>query len=365
MKKITLPAIAMLLLCLVYSGINAQCTSCTTTITTTDPSNHLITAGTTLCIAAGGTCTGLIQISGGTLCNQGTISNHNLEVQGSGSTLNNYGTINSDSLLVIGSGAVFNNYNTLTDSRLAVSSQGVINNLGGTITCAYFGDTIATLLNNGNMTITADFSSGYSATVTNNNYMKVGHNFYNGYSSIFYTACMITVQGTWYNSATITGPTGSGCGGFSITSGSYNSGGIGGTGQHVDICDATHPSGGITGNTGTMTTGVTFCVCTNACPMVTAGIFTPSASGPALLKNIYPNPATTEITLGINSDNPTDLQITIYNVLGKTCMHKQYASSGGEQLLPFDIAALEPGIYLLAVSNSKGAREVRTFEVSK
>ncbi len=359
MKKITRTALAVMMLCALQLAGQAQCTSCTTTITTNDPTNHLITTGTTLCIAAGGTCTGLIEVAGGTLCNQGMINNHNLEVDGGG-ILNNYGTITADSLLVIGSGSVLNNYSNLTDTRLAVTNHGAINNAGGTITCAVFGDSLATLVNNGNFTTTGIFSSGYSASVTNGSYMRVGANFYNGYSASFYTACMVIVKGAWYNSATITGPTGSGCGGFSITSGSYNSGTVGAAGQHVDICDASHPAGGITGNSGTMT-GVTFCTCTNSCPA--SGIVSYAAPATGMFKNLYPNPSTTAINLGLRLVDAGNVEVRVYDVLGKQRFSKQYTFVTGDNLLTVDVSSLEAGLFLVSVTDSKGSREMKSFEV--
>ncbi len=333
----------------------SQCSSCTTTISSNDASTHVVSAGTTLCIAPNATVTGAIVVSGGTLCNQGTIHNQTVTVTGSGSVLNNYGTIISDSLLVFKTGAVLNNYGFMTDTSIAVSAGALFNNNSGTISCSTLADSAANFVNNGNVTVNQDFGNGYAATFTNNNFMKVGHDFLNGAGATFTTSCVIVVANNWFNSAVVNGPT-TGCGGFNVGGSSVqNSGTVGGIG-HVDICTAATIS-----NIGTMT-GVTKCTCNTSCATIATGIQERKTIA-GFITNLYPNPANQEINLLITLDSPSDIQLEITDILGKVLNRKQYTSVQGERLLKIDVSFLPQGIYQVSVRNAKGEVEQKKFNV--
>ena len=353
MKKIYA---AIAAICFLSYPVFSQCSSCTTTLTTGDAITHIVSSGTTLCIGANATVTGKIVVSGGTLCNQGTIHNQNLIITGATSTLNNYGTIISDTLLVFKSGAVLNNYGYMTDSTISVSAGAFFNNNSGTVTCSVLTDSAATFVNNGNVTINMDFGNAYSGNFTNNNFMKIGHDFLNGAGATFTTSCVIPVANNWFNSATVNGPV-SGCGGFNIGGTNVqNTGAVGSVG-HVDLC-AAHPIS----NIGTMT-GVTNCVCTNSCSMIATAVAELKTTGSGLIKNLYPNPADQEITLALDLKSSTDIQVVITDILGKVQVNKRYASVQGERLLQIDVSGLSQGIYQISVSNSLGGMEQRKFNV--
>lgn len=81
-------------LCLVLAGfrqVRAQCTGCTTVISSNTSTSYTVNAGTTLCINAGVTCSGNIRLNGGTVCNSGTLTS----ITFLSGVFNNYNTFNA------------------------------------------------------------------------------------------------------------------------------------------------------------------------------------------------------------------------------------------------------------------------------
>lgn len=88
----------------------AQCTSgCTTTVSTVTTTNYTVTAGQQLCITSTGMIKGSITLSGGTICNSGTIQATTFTVNSG--TINNYGNIIQLGSIELLSTSVINNYN--------------------------------------------------------------------------------------------------------------------------------------------------------------------------------------------------------------------------------------------------------------
>lgn len=373
-----------LLMVLVACGfkISAQCSSCTTTITGTDAANHIIGSGTTFCIAPGGTATGLITItSGGTLCNSGTINSSNLWI--AGGTLNNYGTINTSKILASGQG-VYNNYGTVVvDSLLITNVYSELNNYGnisgtrlgnadnadiinnGTITFDYMADSTASFTNNsgGSFTVNYDYANAYNSGFFNYGYAKITRDFYNSTGSTFETSCMIAVGRDWYNSAIISGPA-SGCGGFNIAGGSYNSGTIGSASTHVDLCDAGHPTFGIDGPAGTIAGTTTYCSCTNSCIQL-SGITEAVAESEISIGNLYPNPATTAISVVISDERTEALMIEVYDMMGRKQSETTMKAAPGQNKATIDLSALAQGTYILKVTDEQQQQLKRMFNVVK
>lgn len=379
---------------------NAQCSSCTITISGADASSHTVASGTTLCITPSGNATGLITVSsGGTLCNQGTINSTNLWV--AGGVFNNYGTINTNKVLTSVAGT-FNNYGTaIIDSLLITQSGSMYNNQGidsnlyfsvssnaqtmntGTMKTNYMGDSVGTYINNGNltvnidfgnaytsiftnnknMTVTRDFYNSYSSTFTNNNYLKISRTFYNSTSSTLTTKCMVTVAQDWYNSATVLGPSTGSCGGFNIAGVSANSGTIGSSSTHIDLCDAGHPSTGIDGPGGTIATTTTYCSCTNSCVMV--GIIEPIAQSSVLIQNIYPNPATASMTIDLQNKEPEQLIVEVMDMLGRKYLTTTLKTTVGENKTTIDVTSLAQGMYILKITDSHQLQVTKLFNISK
>lgn len=333
------------LLMLPFAGFvaQAQCSSgCTTIVNSASSTNYYIGPGQKLCIAPSGTVTGLIAVSGGTLCNQGTINTSNVLINGAG-RFENYGYGNIDSLLVTGTNTSFINYGNLVHQRMSTTNHALSNNLG-TINTDYLGDSLGTYVNNNNLIIHNSIYNGYNSLFYNlGGYVAINSDFFNSTNSYFYTDCMISVGHDWYNSATIAN-SGSTCGGFHIANGSYNSGTVTASGGGIDLCDAGNSSH-IDANTGTIASGVTFCTCNHACTTVA------SVEEYANTKtmSLYPNPSNGIVHLRY-SEAPQ--MVDIYNATGQLVMSvKNESLQAGEMLLHTE--SLPGGIYLIT-AKSKG-----------
>ena len=141
-------------------NVNAQCTGCTTNVTGLAPISYLVSSGQKLCIATNATVTGIIAVNGGTLCNQGTISNARVLIY-NGGKFDNYGLADIDSLQVQDANSVYNNYGTGVHIRFSTITNAITNNYS-TINCSYSGDSAATINNNGNYYISAHFYNSFS-----------------------------------------------------------------------------------------------------------------------------------------------------------------------------------------------------------
>lgn len=364
-------------------NLNAQCTSCTITISSNDPANHIISAGQTMCITSTGTSTGLITITtGGTLCNQGTINSSNLWVQGgtfnnygtitttnvltsSAGTFNNYGNADIDSLLIMQTNSLYINSGTVTNIRFAVTSNASATN-SGNITADFMGDSTCLAFNNyGNLTVNFDFGNAYNSNFSNHGYVKIMRDFYNSYGSNFNVGnCMITVGRDWYNSATISGLAGA-CGGFNIAASSLNSGTIGSIGGPVvDLCDAGHPALGIDAPGGTIASNTTYCTCTNNCVLV-AGIHEAAAQSSVLIQSIYPNPVANNLTIELNNNESELLQIEIVDMLGRKQISNSYKANIGGNKTSVNVSDLAQGTYILKITDSHQLQATQMFNVTK
>lgn len=113
----TLRFLAVCFLLLQFGKVNAQCETCSTTITSNSPSSYTVSAGQTVCVAKGFDFTGTITLNGGTLCNSGTVHSINFN----SGIFDNYGlysrltgtiALNNTAPLTI------NNYNTIELNNL-------------------------------------------------------------------------------------------------------------------------------------------------------------------------------------------------------------------------------------------------------
>lgn len=377
--------------------IQAQCGSCSTTISNANTANQLVSSGQTLCITSTGTVSGLITVlAGGKLCNQGLINSTNVWI--AGGTLVNTGTININNLTVSSAGSFTNEATLDADSFLVISTNARYVNNGtqinkafatadhaisvsnGTITSNVVYDSIgdftnngnmiindgfangwsSTGINNGNISIVNDFANGYNSVFINNKNMSVSRDFYNGNNSSYTTKCMVTVGRNWANTATILGP-GSSCGGFNIAGSSSNSGSVGSANSFIDLCDAGHPTGGIDLNVGTIASTTTYCSCTNNC--VTVGIKEMVSSVSSLM--IYPNPASAYIKLRFMSTEQDKLSITVKDMMGRTVLSQTQSSFAGNNELEMNTGNLAEGTYVLSISDARQVAVNRLFNVVK
>lgn len=381
MKKIYLFLLSFLLS--LSMNLNAQCTSCTITISSIDAANHIVSAGQTMCITSTGTATGLITITtGGILCNQGTINSSNLWIQGgtfnnygsiittnvltsSAGTFHNYGNADIDSLLIMQTNSLYINSGTVTNMRFAVTSNASATN-SGNITADFMGDSTCLAFNNyGNLTVNFDFGNAYNSNFTNHGYVKIMRDFYNSYSSNFNVGnCMITIGRDWYNSASISGFAGA-CGGFNIAASSLNSGTIGSVGGPVvDLCDAGHPALGIDAPGGTIASNTTYCTCTNNCTLI-AGINEVYTQSEVLIKGVYPNPAANNLTIELKNNESEDLQIEVVDMLGRKQISSTFKASIGENKTAVNVSSLSQGTYILRVTDSHQLHATQMFNVTK
>ncbi|MCE3281093.1 MAG: type sorting protein [Bacteroidetes bacterium] len=362
----------------------SQCSSCTTTITGNDASNYVVSAGNTLCISATGNATGLITVGpGGILCNAGFVNSSNLWV--AGGALENFGTINTSNILVSGQGMFNNNgtvqmdslhvtnmgsqffnqpYGTIIGIRLGNSDSSTFSN-DGNITVDYMADSAAFFQNGstGSFIVNVDFANAYNSSFWNSGYYKVMRDFYNSTGSTFDMNCMGIIGRDWYNSALIYGPQ-SGCGGFNITGGSYNSGAIGTSSSYVDICDAGNPTFGLDGPGGTISTTTTYCACSNSCVQGTIGIESFEATD-AIILALYPNPAVNSISLLINAKRSETMSIEVFDMMGKKQLIRTMNSVIGENKLDLDISQLVQGTYILNVIDENQLQTKQMFNVLK
>jgi len=377
--------------------LQAQCGSCSTTISNASSANQLVSNGQTLCISPTGTVSGLITVlAGGKLCNQGLINSTNVWV--AGGTLINSGTINinnitvssagsftneatldADSFLVISTNARYVNNGTQINKAFATADHAVsVNN--GTLTSNVLYDSIGDLtnngnilindgfangwgsscINNGNISITNDFANGYNSGFINNKNMSVSRDFFNGNGSTYTTKCMVTIGRNWSNTATVLGP-GSSCGGFNIAGSSSNSGSIGNASSFIDLCDAGHPAGGIDANIGNIASTTTYCSCTNNC--VTVGLQELLSSVSSLM--VYPNPASSRLMVRYTDTREETVSVMVKDMMGRTVLSQTKASFAGNNELEVNTGGLAEGTYILGISDAGQTAVNRLFTVVK
>lgn len=386
-------------LALVAAGIQlqAQCGSCSTTISNASPANQLVSNGQTLCITSTGTVSGLITVlAGGKVCNQGLINSTNVWV--AGGTLINSGTMTINNITVSSAGSFTNEASLDADSFLVISTNARYVNNGtqinqafatadhaasvnnGTLTSNVVYDSIGDLtnngtiiindgfangwgsncFNNGNIRIANDFANGYNSVFINNKNMSVMRDFYNGNNSSYTTNCMVSIGRNWSNTATVLGPAGS-CGGFNIAGSSSNSGSIGNATSFIDLCDAGHPTGGIDANIGTIASTTTYCSCTNTC--MTVGLQELHSSVSSLVA--YPNPASGRLMVRYSASRQETVSVTVKDMMGRTVLSQTQASFAGNNELELNTSSLAEGSYILSISDATQAAVNRIFNVVK
>lgn len=72
-----------------------------------------------------------------------------------------------------------------------------------------------------------------------------------------------------------------------------------------------------------------------------------------MIEKLYPMPASDKLTLLLNTLNPEELNINIYDNLGRTVASQQFLSSVGANNIPLSINGLAAGNYIVEVANGK------------
>ncbi len=84
-------------------------------------------------------------------------------------------------------------------------------------------------------------------------------------------------------------------------------------------------------------------------------------TGIALLSNnvnsfeVYPNPASNEVSLSITASNATSSHINITNTLGQVVVSKEISLNSGSNTIQLDTKALASGIYYVTYGSGKGS----------
>jgi len=72
-----------------------------------------------------------------------------------------------------------------------------------------------------------------------------------------------------------------------------------------------------------------------------------------LLANLYPNPATNEITLELSPETSGNLHVQILDITGRVVIDEVHSISSGNQELKISLAEIVNGIYYLQVSSDE------------
>lgn len=337
---------------LINSTTKAQCSGCTTTISSLNSSGIVVTAGQTVCITMTGILKGgAIVNAGGVLCNEGIIEG-GIDIM-SGGIFNNYGDSITGGISVWGT---FNNFGNLSEEG-SVTVLDTLLNYGELKILSPGGlsvDSGGYLKNfaSGNIVIGGGFSlgdsSGNAGLAENYGCIRVtdgGFFVYDAKSSLYTETVIFIDDGGFENEGTVTGPATS-CGGVKVITGGSENRGIYGVSGNLDICDAANPSTGFGNNSGTIGPSTTFCVCQNSCGTVDV-VDTQKINGKI---KCYPNPAHSIISISFSA-SPGKYLLEVYDVMGK----KIYACSvhqnnAGQLITDIPVADLSIGLYLVKIA---------------
>lgn len=76
---------------------------------------------------------------------------------------------------------------------------------------------------------------------------------------------------------------------------------------------------------------------------------------------VYPNPVGDKLTVNLEKLGDTEVAVTLYDILGRTCLEKvKLRKKGSENEL--DIADLKPGLYLLKLEYGTKTRQVKIIK---
>lgn len=336
-RKLFVPAL-LILFPLVSENLHAQCSGCTTTISSANSVPQVVGAGQKLCIASSGIVQGALVISGGEVCNEGAIVSASIALVSG--TLVNHGTMNTaefavtsgtvtnegaatfDSLGIFGVNIAINNNGILNARYLALfktgtGSEPILNN-NGSLSADSLSVNLSRLVNSGTVQVNSDFSNLLNGTVINTGDMSVGRDFSN--AGTFSTSCMIPVGRDWSNSGSVTGPS-TGCGGFTVNGLTGNYGTFGTDNSNLDMCDLGNPLNGFDGYSGTTGSNVTYCVCVNNCQS-TSAVQSPAHRESTV--HFFPNPFHDEVVVTFMNPANQPYVLKLFDVRGNLVFSKQH-----------------------------------------
>lgn len=74
---------------------------------------------------------------------------------------------------------------------------------------------------------------------------------------------------------------------------------------------------------------------------------------------IYPNPASTQISIRANSITETDITINIVDLTGRVLLNKLWKQARVNHLITLNLCGLKPGIYFVTLTNENGESMAR------
>jgi PKD repeat protein len=69
---------------------------------------------------------------------------------------------------------------------------------------------------------------------------------------------------------------------------------------------------------------------------------------------LYPNPATTELHVNMETNTAQDIRFKVYDVLGKVCMSDMIRANGGTVTKTYSVAQLHKGVYFVEIGTAEG-----------
>jgi hypothetical protein len=83
------------------------------------------------------------------------------------------------------------------------------------------------------------------------------------------------------------------------------------------------------------------------------------------LRSIFPNPATTMLSISLRSDKQIEVGASLSDLSGREVSAKKYRLSAGDQTLSFPVQGAATGVYLLTLSGPEGIIASRQVVVGK
>ena len=262
----------------------AQCSGCTTTITTSTSSGQSLNGSNQKICITGGTFSGTININGtnNSVCiGTGATFTGNINMNSSTSIVDNHGTWNSSNFTV--NNGTFSNFGSMTTDNLTTNSNGILLDFGSSFTVN------GNLVNNGSMNFSSSVTINGNLTVNSSNGVVFqsgaavsgnvvandslsflgntnvsGNLVVNGSGVLRVDGGIVTVDGNFDHFGTSTGSS-SDCGGITVSGNSNNTGNFATDGTTLDICG--NSGGGFDTQTGSIGPSVSNCNCSPSGPL--------------------------------------------------------------------------------------------------
>lgn len=75
--------------------------------------------------------------------------------------------------------------------------------------------------------------------------------------------------------------------------------------------------------------------------------------------SLFPNPASTELTLQFESATKEELSVMIYNAMGQTLLHQDFLPEAGFNQIKLDVSSLSQGLYFMEIRQGEMAEKVK------